>query len=333
MSWFDSLPKVELHVHLEGAIPHEALWELIQKYGGDATVPDLERLKQRFQYHDFTHFIETWSWKNQFLREYADFTFIAEVTARDLKAQNIRYAEMFFSPSLFVRHGLEVQRLTEAVRAGLDRVTGIAVALVADLVRDYGPEAEARTLAQLHEVKDQGVIGIGIGGSEASFPPEPFEPIYRTARHLGFHTSAHAGEAAGVASIWGAIERLQVERIGHGTRAHEDPSLVQYLVDTQLPLEMCPLSNVRTGVVDVLGNHPIREYFKQGIAVTVNTDDPKMFDTSLAQEYRLLAEECGFSRREICSLILAAIDASWLPAEQKQSRQRSFRQDPTWVAV
>jgi adenosine deaminase len=333
MSWFDSLPKVELHVHLEGAIPHEALWELIQKYGGDASVPNLESLEQRFKYRDFSHFIETWSWKNHFLREYEDFTFIAEVTARDMQAQNIRYAEMFFSPSLFVAHGLEVQRLTEAVRAGLDCVRGITVALVADLVRDYGPESEARTLAQLREVRDQGVIGIGIGGSEAPFPPEPFEPVYRKARQLGFHTSAHAGEAAGVASIWGALERLQVDRIGHGTRAHEDPSLVHYLVDTQIPLEMCPLSNVRTGVVDVLGNHPIREYFRQGIAVTVNTDDPTMFGTSLAQEYRSLAEECGFSQREICSLILAAIDASWLPAEQKQSLQRSFRQDPTWVAV
>lgn len=152
MSWFDDLPKVELHVHLEGAIPHEALWELIQKYGGDASVPDLASLKRRFQYRGFAQFIKTWSWKNQFLRAYEDFTFLAESTARDLNAQNIRYAEMFFSPSLFVRHGLEVQRLTEAVRAGLDCVTGITVALVADLVRDYGPESEARSLAQLHEV-------------------------------------------------------------------------------------------------------------------------------------------------------------------------------------
>ena len=332
MSWFASLPKVELHVHLEGAIPHAALWELIQKYGGDQTVPDLEALERRFQYRNFSHFIETWSWKNQLLREYEDFTLIAEVTAQDLAAQNIRYAEMFFSPSLFVRHGLQVQRLAAAVRAGLDRAAGITVALVADLVRDYGPTAEARTLAQLQEVKDQGVIGIGIGGSEEPFPPEAFEPLYREARRLGFRTNAHAGEAAGAASIWGAIERLQVEGIGHGTRAREDPSLLQYLAERQIPLEMCPLSNVRTGAVDVLANHPIREYFRQGIAVTVNTDDPKMFDTSLAQEYRLLVEECGFSKHEICRLILAAIEACWLPAERKQSLQRSFLEDPSWAA-
>jgi adenosine deaminase len=333
MSWFDSLPKVELHVHLEGAIPYAALWELMQKYGGDPSAPDIDALKRRFKYRDFSHFIQTWSWKNRFLREYEDFAYIAEVTARDLAAQNIRYAEMFFSPSLFVRHGLEVQRLAEAVRSGLGRASGITVALVADLVRDYGPKAEARTLAQLQEVQDQGVIGIGIGGSEATYPPEPFEPVYREARRLGFHTNAHAGEAAGAESIWGAVECLQVERIGHGTRAHEDPSLVQRLAEMQIPLEMCPLSNVRTGAVDMLSNHPIREYVKQGIKVTVNTDDPKMFDTSLAQEYRLLVEECGFTRRDICGLIFAAIDACWLSAEEKQLLQRSFVEDSSWVAV
>jgi adenosine deaminase len=331
MSWFENVPKVELHVHLEGAIPHAALWELIQKYGGDPSVPDLESLKQRFEYRDFPHFIKTWAWKNQFLRQYDDFTLIAEVTAQDLAAQNIRYAEMFFSPSLFVRHGLEVQRLTQAVRVGLDRAAGINIALIADLVRDYGPKAEAETLARLDEVKDQGVIGIGIGGSEQRFPPEPFEPLYREARRLGFHTNAHAGEAAGPKSIWGAIERLQAERIGHGTRAHEDPSLVEYLTEMQIPLEMCPLSNVRTGVVGKLGNHPIRRYFDQGVAVTVNTDDPKMFDTSLAREYQSLVEECGFSRREICKLIITAIDSSWLPSDRKQSLQQSFTKDPSWV--
>ena len=331
MQWFERLPKVELHVHLEGAIPHPALWELIRKYGGDPSVPDLDALRQRFEYRDFSQFIETWSWKNKFLREYEDFTLVAEVTARDLAAQNIRYAEMFFSPSLFLRHGLEVQRLAEAVRTGLDRARGITVALIADLVRDYGPKAEARMLAKLKEVKDQGVIGIGIGGSEAQFPPEPFEPVYREARRLGFHTNAHAGEAAGARSIWGAVRRLQVERIGHGTRAHEDSTLVEYLAEKQIPLEMCPLSNVRTGVVNQLSNHPIRRYFEQGIAVTVNTDDPRMFNTSLAKEYQSLVEECGFSRREICGLVLAAIESSWASADRKQSLQQSFGKDPSWI--
>src|SRR5512136_716780 len=122
MDWFEQVPKVELHLHLEGAIPYDALWELIVKYGGDPAVPDREALQRRFAYRDFPHFIETWLWKNQLLREYEDFALIAEAVARDLARQNIRYAEAFFSPSDFARHGLGVQRLTEAIRTGLARV-------------------------------------------------------------------------------------------------------------------------------------------------------------------------------------------------------------------
>ena len=214
MDWYDRLPKVELHIHLEGSIPLPGLWDLIQKYNGDPSVPDLAALEKRFAYRDFSHFIETWSWKNQFLREYEDFAFIAEAVARDLSRQNIRYAEMFFSPSLFVRHGLSVSGITEAVRAGLSRIPEIEISLIADLVRDYGPDAEIQTLEQLADLKSLGIIGIGIGGSEHEFPPEPFKNLFERARELGFRTNAHAGEAAGVESIWGAVKVLHVERIG-----------------------------------------------------------------------------------------------------------------------
>ena len=330
-TWYESLPKIELHVHLEGAIPHEALFDLIEKYGGDPAVPDVQALSRRFEYRDFAQFIEAWSWKNRFLREYEDFAHIAELTARDLAEQNIRYAEMFFSPSIFARRGLEVQALTQAVRTGLSAVPEIEVALIADLVRDYGPEAEMRTLMELNGVRSLGVVGIGIGGSEHEYPPAPFEPLYCEARRLGFHTTAHAGEAAGPESIWDAIRRLQVERIGHGTRASEDDELVRYLARERIPLEMCPTSNVRTGVVGRLRDHPIRRYFEEGIIVSVNTDDPKMFGTSLAEEYRLLERECGFSREDICRLILLGIESSWLSADRKESLAASFKRAPSWV--
>lgn len=330
-TWYESLPKIELHVHLEGAIPHEALFDLMEKYGGDPAVPDVTALERRFQYRDFAQFIEAWSWKNQFLREYEDFAHIAERTARSLAEQNIRYAEMFFSPSIFARRGLEVRALTRAVRTGLSAVPEVEVALVADLVRDYGPEAEMRTLMELNEVRALGVVGIGIGGSEHEYPPAPFEPLYREARRLGFHTTAHAGEAAGPESIWGAIRHLQVERIGHGTRASEDDELVRYLAREKIPLEVCLTSNVRTGVVGRLCDHPIRRYFEQGIIVSVNTDDPKMFGTSLAEEYRLLEQELGFSREEICRLILLGIESSWLSADRKESLAASFKEAPSWV--
>ena len=328
--WYQRVPKVELHVHLEGAIPHPALWELIRKYGGDPSVPDLDALKRRFDYQDFPHFIETWVWKNGFLREYDDFTFIAEVVARDFGRQNIRYAEAFFSPPDFARHGLETQKLTEAIRAGLDRVPEVEIALVADLVRDTGPKKASVILAQLSEVQDLGVLGVGLGGSEANFPAALFEDVYEEARRLGFNTTAHAGEAAGAQSIWGVIRRLRVDRIGHGTRAQDDESLLDYLVEHRIPLEVCPISNFRTRVVAALVHHPVRRYFDRGIVVTINTDDPRMFGNSLAEEYQVLEDVLGFSRAEIRSLILQGILSSWLPEERKRDLVDRFRGDAAW---
>jgi len=332
-NWYERLPKVELHLHLEGAIPYPALWELATKYGGDPAVPDLAALQRRFEYRDFPHFIETWVWKNQFLREYENFTFIAEAVASDLAAQNIRYAEVFYSPPDFFGHGLVTQELTRAIRMGLDLVSGIKVALVADVVRDNGPEKGAVTLAEVAEVADLGVIGIGIGGSEHDFPPEPFKHVFKQARQYGLHTSAHAGEAAGADSVWGAIRALKVDRIGHGTRAAEDESLLEYLAERQIPIEMCPISNLRTGVVKTIEKHPIRDYFQRGLLVTVNTDDPKMFGNSLAAEYRLLVERLGFSQDDIRTLIMQGIQTSWLPADQKEILIGYFEADPAWNTI
>ncbi|MFZ5917775.1 MAG: adenosine deaminase [Chloroflexota bacterium] len=332
MDWFERVPKVELHLHLEGAIPLDALWSLVCQYGGDPTVPDRAALARRFRYRDFPHFIEIWNWKNNFLRRYEDFTFIAEAVARDLAAQNVRYAEVFFSPADFTRHGLQTQRLAQAIRAGLERVPQIEAALVADLVRDTGPARAADTLQQVFEVRDQGIVGVGIGGSEQAFPPQPFAPVYEQARRLGFRTSAHAGEAAGPESVWGAIRALRVDRIGHGSRAIEDPALLDHLAGHQIPIEMCPLSNVCTGVVPAIEAHPIRRFFERGIPVTVNTDDPKMFGNSLAEEYRLLESRLGFSRDEIQTLILEGIRSSWLPEDRKKLMVEAFRQEPAWRA-
>jgi len=330
MNWFVRVPKVELHLHLEGAIPYPALWDLVQKYGGDPDLPNLEALKQKFVFRDFPHFIETWIWKNQFLREYEDFTLIAEAVARDLARQNIRYAEVFFSPVDFARHGLRVQRLAEAIRAGLARVPEIDISLIADFGRDFGPETATHTLADISEVRDQGVIGVGIGGSEQLYPPEPFADVYAQARALGFHTTAHAGEAAGAASVWGAINALHAERIGHGTRAEEDPALLDYLAAHAIPIEMCPLSNVRTGVVRSLSEHPVRRYFERGILVTINTDDPRMFGNTFVEEFSSLEQELDFSHEEIRTLILNSIRASWLPEAQKARLTADFRADAAW---
>ncbi len=316
--WIGGLPKVELHLHLEGAIPLPALWKLVQKYGGDADVTDPGALAEKFRYRDFPHFIETWQWKNGFLREYEDFTWIAQAVAIDLAEQNIRYAEVFYSPSDFAQHGLEPGRLTESIRVGLDtQKERIEMQLIADLVRDFGPEKGMRTLQEVAEVRDLGVIGIGIGGSEQSHPPEPYREVYEKARQMGFRTTAHAGEAAGPESVWGAIRVLEVDRIGHGTRAVEDPVLVGTLNQKQIPIEMCPLSNVRTGVIPGLGEHPIRRFFEEGLLVSVNTDDPKMFDTDLETEYTELVAVLDFERAEIIQLLANAVRSAWCDESKK----------------
>jgi adenosine deaminase len=315
---FARLPKIELHLHLEGAIPLASLWQLVRKYGGESEVPTLAALASRFQYRDFPHFIDTWVWKNQFLREYEDFTFIASEVARDLASQNVLYAEVFYSPGDYRRVGLDDLRIAEAVRTGLRGVSEISVSLITDLIRDHGPERAEATLDVIREIcGDLGIIGVGIGGSEHLFPPEPFARVYERARAFGLRTTAHAGEVCGPESVWGAIRALRVDRVGHATRAMEDPALLDYLAEHQIPVELCVISNVRTGAVKSVAEHPAREYFERGIPLSVNTDDPKLFNTSLADEFLALHNELGFSVPEIHSLIEQAVRSSWLPDAEK----------------
>jgi adenosine deaminase len=332
-NWYERLPKVELHLHLDGALPLPTLWALAQKYGTDPTLTSLEELRRRFIFRDFSHFIETWIWKNQFFREYEDFTFFAEATARDLMAQNIRYAEAHFAPTGYAQHGLEIPRITHAIRAGLAKVPEIEIVLIGDLVRTSSPERAARILAEYNEAREAGIIGVGIGGPEQGNPPEPLAAVFEEARRLGFHTTAHAGEAAGAESIWGALRSLKVERIGHGTRALEDPALLDTLCQARIPLEMCPLSNVCTAVVPSLEAHPIRRYHELGLLVTVNTDDPMMFNNSLAQEYRLLVERLGFTPEDVRELVLNGVRASWFPEERKAEMLLNFKADPAWMEI
>lgn len=197
-------------------------------------------------------------------------------------------------------------------------------------MRDFGAEQGARVLSELAEVQALGVIGIGIGGSEQHVPPEVFTHVFEQARALGFRTSAHAGEAAGAESIWGAIHSLKVDRIGHGARAIDDEHLLDYLAQHAIPLELCPLSNVCTRAVESYAQHPVRSYFERGIPISINTDDPKMFGNSLAEEYQLLTEQHGFSHAEIQQLILSAIATSWLSDAKKQQLRHAFCHDPAW---
>jgi adenosine deaminase len=316
-AWLHGLPKTEIHVHLEGSIPIDALWEIMSGYGGDPEVPSPAALRERFQFKDFPHFIQTWMWKTQYLRSYDDFTLIGEAVAREFHRQNIVYVESFFTPLDHERRGLAPQGLVSAIRRGLSRVPEVEVRLIADLGRDYGPERTGRMLDELAGIKPGEIIGIGLGGSEQKFPAGPFAAVFERARSLGFHTTTHAGEAAGAASVRAAVELLRAERIGHGTRAFEDPGVVDMLAARGIPVECCPVSNLRTGVVKRMEDHPIRMYYERGIPVSVNTDDPAMFDTSLVEELYSLRARLGFSRSDIVRVLKNGIECAWASAEKK----------------
>jgi adenosine deaminase len=325
LSQLEQIPKVELHLHLEGAIPYDALWELIKKYNGTNEIKSIDELKQRFQYKDFTHFIETWVWKNRFLREYEDFTFIAGEVAEDLANQNIIYAEIFYSPPDYYHRNLTPQKITEAIAKGIKPFEDkVKINLVADLVRDFGAEKAMKTLLDINEVRHIGVAGVGIGGSEQHFPPKLFKNVFKKARTLGFKTSAHAGEASGSESVWGALIELETDRIGHGTRAIEDEILIDYLLNTQIPIELCPISNVRTGVVESIENHPVKEYYKRGLKVFLNTDDPKMFNNTLAEEYFHFLK-LGHKLNDVKKMLLNAVDSAWCSVDEKKKMIKKIK--------
>ncbi len=326
MSFFERLPKIELHIHLEGAIPYEALFELIQKYGGAPEIKGPQDLENKFIFRDFSHFIELWSWKNKFLREYEDFRFIAESVARDLKRQNIRYAEMFVSPSAFKKIGLTPANIIEQVSAGFKAVDGIKISLIVDLVRNYGPENELVTLHEIEETKNSGVIGIGLGGSEKEFPPELFVELFERARNMGFKTTVHAGEAAGAQSVKNAIEKLLPDRIGHAARACEDENLLRRISELKIPVELCPISNLKTRVIALPELYPLDRFIKNSIAFSINTDDPKMFGNSLAEEYSLI-ESLGYTKAEAAEFALGAIDTSWLSPDEKRTMKNEFSKE------
>jgi adenosine deaminase len=328
----ERLPKVELHLHLEGAIPHAALWQLICKYGGDPRVPDAASLPGQFVYRDFPDFIDRWIWKQGFLREADDYELIGAAVAAELAGRRIVYAEAFFTPFDASRFGLSPQDVSVALRRGLASVAGSEVALIVDLCRDQGPTGGAATLDAVAEVADEaGVIGIGIGGSEQLFPPEPFAAVYERARELGLRTTAHAGEVAGPESVWGAIRALHVERIDHVLRAIEDPALVEYLAERRLPMTSCPGSNVATGAVASLESHPIRRLLDAGVVVSVNTDDPAMFGLTLAGEFAALQERLGLTDADIRTLTLNAVESCWLPEARRNALRARIAADPVWA--
>jgi adenosine deaminase len=329
-----AMPKVELHLHLEGAIPHETLLGQIRRKGTEPSIRTVEDLKAKLTYTDFPSFIDLWVWKNTFIKDEKDFEDIAYAMLEGLSRQNVKYVESFYGPGDYGRFGLSTEGITERVIAGKERARGdfgIRCELIVDLIRDHGPEIGMKRLDEVTPYLGKGVIGIGIGGSEQLFPAGPYAEVYEEARRRGFRLTAHAGEVAGADSIRSALEDLGAERIGHGVRAYEDPEVVAMLKERGTPIEMCIISNSKTGVCPSVRDHPIRDYFRQDLVVTVNSDDPTMFNATLTDEYLALVRDLGFTLDEVKRVALNAVEASFLPAEDKAALRSTFEDE--WAAL
>ncbi len=314
------MPKVELHLHLEGAFTFEFLFGLIKKYN-DGEVKSIDELKQRFIFKDFQHFIEMWFWKNKFFRTAEDFEESTYQTIKNLSSQNVIYTEVFFSPWDFKPSGLKVETIAEATISGIRRAEyefPIKCGLIVDIVRNHGSSTAMNRLNQITPFLNKGIIGLGLGGNERDFPASDFKEVFREAKKREFRLTAHAGEAAGPESVWSAILDLEAERIGHGVRAIEDQRLVDYLIEKKIPLEVCITSNIKTKVFSSLHEHPFPDLFKKGVCVTINSDDPPMFGADITDELFLLYNRLNYSVNDLLFLTRSAVNASFLDNSEKK---------------
>lgn len=330
-SFIRAMPKVELHVHLEGSIRPATLLELARRNQVALPARTLDELRDFYRFTDFAHFIQVYTVMINCLQTPADFALIAEEFGATMAEQNIRYAELTWSPITHVaRTGYSFEHLLAGVNQGRANARtryGVEMRWITDIVRNLHGRGEdgTQTVDMALFGRDHGVVALGLGGLETGYPPELFKAAFDRARANGLHSVPHAGEAAGPESVWGAIRALKAERIGHGIRAIDDPALVAYLRDHHIPLEVCPTSNVCTGVVPRIEDHPIRKLWDAGVNITVNSDDPPMFNTTLTDEYLVLAGKLSFTAAEIEKLVLNAVRAALLDDASKQRMEQDFR--------
>jgi adenosine deaminase/aminodeoxyfutalosine deaminase len=316
-SFIRSLPKAELHLHLEGSVTPATLLELQQQQGVPGA--NLASVEALYQYTDFTGFLLSFKNITEFLRSPADYELIAYRLLEQLHAQTVRHAEVTVSVGVCLwRHqdfGAIFEGL-ERARARGEKDFHVSVLWIFDAVRQFGPE-KARAVAELAaHYYDRGVTAFGIGGDERRAGPELFREVYAYAADQGLHLTAHAGETVGPESIWGALN-LRSERLGHGLTAAQDAELLQELSERQVPIEVCLTSNLRTGCCQKLEEHPLREFFEHGVMVTLSTDDPAMFGCSLNGEYALAQRLFEFTDEQLREIARNSFEASFLPDEKK----------------
>ena len=313
-----ALPKAELHLHLEGSVTPETLVELRRRHGKESTLGEAESV---YQYKDFLGFLMAFKTLTDDLQTAEDYELIAYRLMQQLKAENVLHAEVYVSVGVCLWRKLDFDAIFEGIERGRERGEkdfGISLLWIFDAVRQFGPEPAQKVFELAAKYRERNVVGIGIGGDEQKGPAEMFREQYAYAKDHGLRLTAHAGESGGPESIWGALN-LGAERIGHGLTAYQDPELIEELAQRQVPIEICLTSNLRTGCCTNVADHPVRKYFDQGLMITLNSDDPSMFGTSLSREYELAQAEFGFSDEHLRELARNAFEASFLPPEKKLS--------------
>ncbi len=322
-SFILGLPKVELHLHLEGSVQPETLHELSRSKGRlEKETRDWisERTGQRFRYRNFQDFLQAFKLVTLLLETPSDYAMATTRLIEGLANQNVKYAEVIFAAGVVLWKKQPLEAIFEAAASAAraaQQVFGVRVQWIFDAIRHFGVEHTREVLHWAERLRPQGVVALGIGGDETRGPAELFTEVFREARDMGLHVVAHAGEACGPDSVRNAVELLGAERIGHGLTAARDPAVLALLRDRQIPLEACPTSNVATGVLARIEDHPLPRFLDAGLVVTLNTDDPAMFGTDLVNEYLLVARTFGLRREQILELGQNAIRAAFLSEEEK----------------
>ena len=324
--WLKGLPKVELHLHLEGTILPETLLELSKRH--DAEPLTAEAAKKLYVYENFLGFMDSFKAVSSRLKGPDDYELITYNMVRGLAAQGVVHAEVYISFGIiyYWKHA-EVEPFVEAIERGRVRAEkefGTTIYWLIDAVRHFGADEAAKVFRKAAELRERypSIVGIGIGGDEARGSADLFRESYAEAKAAGLRLTAHAGETIGPESIWSAIN-IGAERIGHALSAQHDPELLEVLATRQIPLELNVTSNIRTGSCTDFDLHPIRDYFNAGLMVTINSDDPPMFGSNLLEEYLLAYERFGFTLEQLRELAANAVEASFLPPERKLAVLRS----------
>ncbi len=318
-SLLKQVPKAELHVHIEAVITMASVKKLYKKRFGTAMTK--EEADSLFKYDDLPGFIAAFLKVQDLFTQVSDFDLVFNDLAKYLENNGVKYCEAFFAPSAFVKKGFKYQDMVENFSKNIKKIKhdkDITVRLLVDVSRTFGLENAQENYKMFKSYPCPEIIGIGLGGNEVKGPCNLFGPVFDQAHKDGFHAVAHAGEDVGPESVWDAIKILKSERIGHGISSVQDEELMKYLKDNKIPVEVCPTSNVFTKhYVKSMEEHPVRKLYDEGVLVTIGSDDPVFFKTTVNEEYYNLYSKLNFSINEIEDLVCNSFKASFLSENKK----------------